>query len=120
MSNQWETYKPHNVSVKHKGFLAHARKYTNLKDGYIVRYADDFKIMCRNYEDAKRFYHATIDFLKIRLGLEINEDKSRVVNLRLDSPFQDFRSTCSAREIQIAICSQNKYGTKPSKRLRNS
>lgn len=28
-------------------------KYTNLKDGFIVRYADDFKIMCRTYKDAK-------------------------------------------------------------------
>ena len=26
--------------------------------------SDDFKIMCRSYTDAQRYYHATIDFLK--------------------------------------------------------
>jgi RNA-directed DNA polymerase len=30
------------------------------------------KIMCRTYDEAQRFYHATVDFLKSRLGLEIN------------------------------------------------
>ena len=37
------------------GWYTYARKYTNLKDGFIVRYADDFKIMCRTYKDAKRY-----------------------------------------------------------------
>ena len=55
-----------------KGWLSYARKYTNLKDGYVVRYADDFKIMCRNYTDAQRYYHATIDVLKSRLKLDIS------------------------------------------------
>ncbi len=60
-------------------------KYTNLKCGYVVRYADDFKIMCRTYDEAQRFYHATVDFLKSRLGLEINPKKSKVVNLKKNS-----------------------------------
>ena len=68
-----------------KGWLSYARKYTNLKDGYVVRYADDFKIMCRSYTDAQRYYHATIDFLKSRLKLDISPEKSKVVNLRKNS-----------------------------------
>ena len=72
ISSQWETYKPHRISTRHLGFRQYARKYTNLKCGYVVRYADDFKIMCRTYDEAQRFYHATVDFLKSRLGLEIN------------------------------------------------
>lgn len=83
VSNQWETYKPHRCHSK--GWLSYARKYTNLKDGYIVRYADDFKIMCRTYDEAQRWYHATVDFLEKRLKLEINTDKSKVVNLRKNS-----------------------------------
>lgn len=83
ISNQWETYKPHRATSI--GFRQYARKYTKLKTGYIVRYADDFKIMCRTYQEAKRFYHATADFLKSRLGLEINEEKSSVVNLKKTS-----------------------------------
>lgn len=83
VSNQWETYHPHRMTSK--GWLRYARNYTNLKDGYIVRYADDFKIMCRNYKDAKRWYYATVDFLKKRLKLEINQGNSKVVNLRKNS-----------------------------------
>lgn len=83
VSNQWETYKPHRMSSK--GWLAYARKYTNLKDGYIVRYADDFKIMCRTYDEAQRWYHATVDFLKTRLKLDISPEKSKVVNMHKNS-----------------------------------
>lgn len=83
VSSQWETFKPQRM--KSKGWLSYARKYTNLKDGYIVRYADDFKIMCRTYDDAQRWYHATIDFLKTRLKLDISPEKSKVVNLRKNS-----------------------------------
>ena len=87
--NQWETFTPNGVKKGNmkgsKGWLSYARKYTNLKDGYVVRYADDFKIMCRNYTDAQRYYHATIDFLKSRLKLDISPEKSKVVNLRKNS-----------------------------------
>ena len=83
VSNQWETYKPHRMTSK--GWLAYARKYTNLKDGYIVRYADDFKIMCRTYDEAQRWYHATVDFLKTRLKLDISPEKSKVVNMHKNS-----------------------------------
>ncbi|KWU56893.1 group II intron reverse transcriptase/maturase [Priestia megaterium] len=81
VSNQWETFKPKRYK-KAIDFRQYAREYTNLKDGFIVRYADDFKIMCRTYEGAMRYYYATIDFLNKRLGLEINKKKSKVVNLK--------------------------------------
>lgn len=89
VSNQWETYRPHKVknngNSRSKSWYANARKYTNLKDGFIVRYADDFKIMCRTYDEAQRYYYATVDFLKKRLKLEVSEEKSKVVNMRKNS-----------------------------------
>ncbi|MBT2669070.1 group II intron reverse transcriptase/maturase [Bacillus sp. ISL-4] len=102
ISSQCETYKPHRATSI--GFRQYARKYTKLKAGYIVRYADDFKIMCRTYQEAKRFYHATVDFLKSRLGLEVNEQKSSVVNLKKTS--SDFLG------FKLKIVKQNKarYG----------
>ena len=84
VSNQWETY----ISAgarSGKGWYRYARNYTNLKDGFIVRYADDFKIMCRTYDEAQRWYHATVDFLKTRLKLDISPEKSKVVNLHKNS-----------------------------------
>lgn len=84
VSNQWETYTPTRARSS-KGWYGYARNYTNLKDGFIVRYADDFKIMCRTYNEAQRWYHATVDFLKTRLKLDISPEKSKVVNLHKNS-----------------------------------
>ena len=83
VSSQWETFTPNGVKEGNmkgsKGWLSYARKYTNLKDGYVVRYADDFKIMCRSYTDAQRYYHATIDFLKSRLKLDISRRSPKLL-----------------------------------------
>lgn len=49
---------------------------------YIVRYADDFKIFCRSYEDAKKVFIAVKKWLGERLKLEISEDKSKIINLK--------------------------------------
>ena len=59
-----------------------AMRNTNLKEMYIIRYADDFRIFCRNYEDAKKVKEAVIKWLSERLKLEVSEDKTRIVNLR--------------------------------------
>lgn len=59
ISNQWETFKPNRMSNV-AAFRTYAKKYTNLKDGFLIRYADDFKIMCGSYNEAQRWYHATV------------------------------------------------------------
>ena len=59
----------------------HLRK-TKLKECYIVRYADDFKIFCRKRADAVNMFEATKLWLKDRLGLEISPEKSKIVNLK--------------------------------------
>ena len=58
------------------------REYTNLKECYVVRYADDFKIFCKKYSDAVKLFAATKKWLKERLGLEISPEKSKIVNLK--------------------------------------
>lgn len=59
----------------------HLRK-TALKECYIVRYADDFKIFCKKRSDAIKMFEATKLWLKDRLGLEISPEKSKIVNLK--------------------------------------
>ena len=59
-----------------------ALRTTNLKECYIVRYADDFKIFCRKRSDAVKMFEATKLWLKDRLGLEISPEKSKIVNLK--------------------------------------
>lgn len=78
ISSQYETIKfsgnckPESVQSK--------KSKTNLKKIHIVRYADDFKIMCKTHDDAVRAFNATKNWLKERLNLDISEDKSKIVN----------------------------------------
>lgn len=75
-----------------------ALKRTKLKPCFIVRYADDFKIFTNNYENAMKLYHATKDWIKDRLKLEISEEKSKVVNLKTTySEFLGFKMKAKSK-----------------------
>ena len=101
VASQWELFpakdfvekerpdgKGTNACVKYK----HLTNKSKLKKCYIVRYADDFKIFCGNYEEAVRISYAVKDFLKKRLNLEVSEEKSKVTNLRKEySEFLGFK-----------------------------
>ncbi len=87
----------------------HMRKeIRNLKDGFLIRYADDFKIMCGSYNEAQRWYHATVDFLKTRLKVDISEEKSKVINLKKNSStYLGFKIKVVQREDQIWLYSKD-------------
>lgn len=59
-----------------------ALKKSNLKEMYIVRYADDFKIFCRDYQTACKVKIAVTKWLKERLKLDISDEKSKITNLK--------------------------------------
>ena len=91
IKSQWEEM------ITHRKYVAFSRgrsgknvalKKTNLKEVYIVRYADDFKLFCRNHSDAVKIFEATKKWLKERLKLEISPEKSKIVNLRKN--YSDF------------------------------
>lgn len=78
VSSQWESKETsHNYSRNCHKYSA--LKNSNLKEIFITRYADDFKIMCRTKRDAKRIYIAVKQWLKERLHLEISEEKSKII-----------------------------------------
>ena len=80
LSSQWETFETkYKYTHKHK---LRAMKTTNLKEIWFVRYADDFKIFCRDAKTAQKIYNATRKWLEERLELEISPEKSKVTNLR--------------------------------------
>ena len=82
ISSQWENIKT-GYNYKEKGDEYRAlRKNTKLKEMYIIRYADDFKIVCKKLDDAHKTYEATKKWLKERLYLEVNEDKSGITNIK--------------------------------------
>ena len=59
-----------------------AMRGTRLKEMYIVRYADDFRIFCRNKSDAEKTKIAVTQWLSERLKLEVSQEKTRIVNIR--------------------------------------
>ena len=80
LSSQWETFETdYKYSRLHK---YRAMKKTNLKEIWFVRYADDFKIFCRDYKTAQKIMLATKNWLKERLTLEVSPEKTKITNLR--------------------------------------
>ncbi len=76
-----------NGSVNRAHKFSSMRNYSNLKEVFFVRYADEIKLFCRNPDSAKRFQIAASKWLKEELKLDINEDKTKVVNLKTDKSF---------------------------------
>ena len=91
ISSQWENI-PMRKNYGHvrsdngvldKGYMYHVlREQTELKECYGLRYADDFRIFCRNRQDAEKLFIATQKWLKERLGLDISPEKSKIVNVK--------------------------------------
>ena len=100
IADQWESFETnHNYDRidSRNNTIIKSHKYralrkSKMKEIYIVRYADDFKIFCKNYEMAKKIYIATKNWLSERLQLEISTEKSKIVNLNKNySEFLGFR-----------------------------
>ena len=49
---------------------------------YFVRYADDFRILCKNFSDAFKVFNVVKAWLKEKLNLNISSEKSKITNLR--------------------------------------
>ncbi|PEA52425.1 group II intron reverse transcriptase/maturase [Bacillus pseudomycoides] len=90
ISSQWKdfpTRKDYTNIDSRNGSIINSHKYralrdsSNLKELAYVRYADDFKIFCKDYETASKIFIATKKWLKNRLGLDVSNDKSKITNV---------------------------------------
>lgn len=79
--SQWTGMKTKYPYKDYSGKL-NAVKRSRLKEGYLVRYADDFKVFTRNSDTAHKWFHAIKKYLKDRLKLDISPEKSKITNLR--------------------------------------
>lgn len=103
---------------------------TNLKEMFIVRYADDFRIFCRTKTDAEKTRIAVTQWLEKRLRLQVSPEKTRVVNVkRRYSEFLGFKikvhkksqkyvvkshiADKSLERIKAGLTEQAKYVAKP-------
>ena len=67
---------------ENKGAGYHAMKKTGLKEMFIVRYADDFRIFCRTKNAADRTKTGVTQWLMKRLRLEVSEEKTKIINVK--------------------------------------
>jgi len=101
LASQWEEfptrrqyyeYQHENGSRNRASKFKALRKGSRLKEITSVRYADDFKIFTSSYQNAIKLFHATENWLKDRLGLDISPEKSKVINLKEEySEFLGFK-----------------------------
>jgi group II intron reverse transcriptase/maturase len=81
LSDQWETFETKR-QYSMAGDKFRVIRKSNLKEFYVVRYADDFKILCKDYQTAQKIFIATRNWLSERLELEISPEKSKITNVR--------------------------------------
>ncbi|KGJ49327.1 reverse transcriptase [Clostridium sp. NCR] len=95
LSNQYETAtfcKKDSKEPVGERWASMIRVNNKMKKFFFVRYADDFKIVCKNYKDAKKICEATKSWLNERLKLEVSEDKTKITNLKRNySEFLGFK-----------------------------
>ena len=115
VDSQWKSFTAKEIKVlvrttKHgshedkSNTYAKLRQSTNLKEMHIVRYADDFKILCRNQDDALKTYEAVKQWLSQRLSLEVSEEKSQVIDIRKkSSKFLGFRFKAKVKGDKTVI-----------------
>ena len=97
-------------------------KKSRLKEMYIVRYADDFKILTKDAKSAQKIFIAVSKWLKERLGLDINKEKSKVINLRKNySNFLGFKIKAVKKRKSYVINSRisDKAKKKITEKYRN-
>ncbi|URZ15465.1 group II intron reverse transcriptase/maturase [Clostridium felsineum] len=97
IANQWEMFKIRegstgyefrkvdkkgNITIDRSQRWSKLREKTELKEMYIVRYADDFKVFCRDYVTAQKLMCAVKLWLSENLHLQTSDEKSGIKNLR--------------------------------------
>lgn len=119
ISSQWETFPTrHEYHARCDKFDA-LKRNSKLKEMYIVRYADDFKVFCRTRSDAKKIFTAVEKWLNERLHLEISPEKSKIVNLKKQySDFLGFKLKVHKKADRYTVISH--IGDKAVKRIENN
>ena len=125
IENQWQenpvVYKysaQNNASgsaIKSNGYSA--MRKTRLKEMYIVRYADDFRIFCKSADAAHRTKAAVSEWLKERLRLDTSPEKTRVVNLENQySEFLGIKMRLRRKRSKTVV--QSRIGDKAVQRIK--
>jgi len=83
------------------------RQKSKLKEMYLVRYADDFKIICKDKETARRVFITVEKWLKERLNLDISKEKSKITNVKVNyTEFLGFKIKAVRKNKKYVVSSR--------------
>ena len=114
IESQWEknpVIERRKAKIRPNGRIDHSSGYalmhqTKLKEMYIVRYADDFRIFCRCHQDAEKVKAAVTLWLQQRLKLEVSDEKTRIVNVKKKySEFLGFKIKVHKKKKRYVVTS---------------
>lgn len=113
IESQWQNHPlvlkySHDRTKEGKGFDRgsgyRSGRTTNLKEMLIVRYADDFRIFCKNEDEARRILISTTKWLDERLHLEVSPEKTRIINLEKEySDFLGFKMKLRKKRNKLTV-----------------
>lgn len=111
IDRQWRGMKTkHNYSAPNKKYRA--IRQSNLTEMWLVRYADDFKVLCPNRQMADKTFKKVKEFLQNRLKLDISKEKSKIINTRKKcSEFLGFELKLYRSRNKYVVRSQMKRST---------
>jgi len=125
IDNQWQDnpvvwngkmqYDAKGGPVKSNGYKT--MRATRLKEMYIVRYADDFRVFCPSADVAFRTMAAVTQWLKERLRLDVSPEKTRVVNLKKQySEFLGIKMRLRLKKDKMVV--HSRVGDKAMRKIR--
>jgi group II intron reverse transcriptase/maturase len=80
-ANQWETKKTQHTYTQWNRITA-LRKSSNLKPGYLIRYADDWVLVTNSRRNAEQWKWRITKFLREELRLKLSEGKTVITTIR--------------------------------------
>lgn len=82
------------LNIKYRRRIKNNRYYYSNESKYVViRYADDFVVLCKTLDDAESLYDLLDDYLNER-GLTLALDKTRITNLYDGFDFLGYNIRC--------------------------
>ncbi|PEA02023.1 group II intron reverse transcriptase/maturase [Bacillus cereus] len=80
--NQWQNKKTRKDYANKHSRTTTLKRTTKLKQGYLIRYADDWVIVTNSKTNAIKWKKAVSHYLKDKLKLELSEEKTKITNVR--------------------------------------
>lgn len=85
VTREWYNKKTKHNFVSQSSKIATLKHHSKLKPAYLIRYADDWVLLCRTKRDAEKWKHRIGEYLKDTLKLRLSEEKTLITDARKKS-----------------------------------